>query len=142
MKKHLKHTLKTASLGLVMGLATLVIDGGQMGTAEAGIRVRARVQTPHGSVEFRNGPHHVPVQQKRVTRPFMYRVTKQDRQIANRLARVTGHRKGNLLELRRRGLGWRQIGLRLQIPRHVVRNAIHGVPPGAFRLKTCGNRWR
>jgi len=125
MKKQMKHQLQLAGMALLGVLALLTIDGGQMGNADAGVRIRARLKTPHVTVQYQNGPvQHQ--NNRRSVRPFIYRITPRDRAIARRLAWETGHRKIVLLDLRARGLSWRQIGHRLGISRRVVRFAVNG----------------
>lgn len=142
MKKQMQHHAQKVGLSLVLGLATLVIDGGQMRPAEAGIQVRARVQTPQVTVEYRHDAHPARIQRQRVTRLPLYPVTRQDRAVARRIARATGHGKGDLLQLRMRGLTWVQIGQRLRIPRQVVQDAVHTGPRAAFRHQVRSARRR
>jgi DNA-binding NarL/FixJ family response regulator len=124
MKKQMKHQLKLAGVALLGALALLTIDGGQMGNADAGVRIRARLKTPHVTVQYQNGPvYHQ--NNRRVTRPFIYRITPRDRAIARRLAWETGHRRIVLLDLRSRGLSWRQIGRRLGISGRAIRFAVN-----------------
>jgi hypothetical protein len=141
MKKQLQHRFRQAGLAALALAAIVAVDGGQMGKAEAGVRINARLKTPHVSVHFRNAPHTA-----RVHRPFVYRITQRDRAIAKRLAYQTGHRRMVLLDLRSRGFTWRQIGRRLAIPPRLVRIAVHSsdhhvVRRGGARNR-CGNGWR
>jgi len=141
MKTHIKHRLRQVSLVALMMAALVAVDGGQMGKAQAGIRVNARLQTPHVTVHFKHGPR-----QGRVNRPFIYRISQRDRMIARRLAYETGYRRIVLLDLRSRGLSWKQIGRRLDIPRRTVKLIVRSVdhPKQRHRndLRLCGNRWR
>ena len=124
MNKRMKHQLQLAGLALLGAVALLTIDGGQMGDAEAGVRIRARLKTPHVTVQYQNGPNHHR-NHRRSVRPFIYRITPRDRAIARRLAWETGHRRIVLLDLRSRGLSWRQIGRRLGISRRTIRFAVN-----------------
>ena len=137
MKKHIEHRLRQVGLvGLVLA-ALVAIDGGQMGKAQAEIRVHARIDTPHVSVHFDNGPHR-----GRVQSPFVYRLTQRDREIARRLAYRTGYRPIVLLDLRARGLSWKQIGRRLDIPRREIRLAMRFTDHPVHARggpQTCGN---
>jgi hypothetical protein len=140
MKKQIQHRMRQVGLvGLVLA-ALVAIDGGQMGKARAEIRVHARIDTPHVSVHFGNGPR-----QGRAQSPFVYRITHRDREIARHLAYRTGHRPIVLLDLRARGLSWKQIGRRLDIPRREIRLAVRSTDHqtrGRGGVVTCGNRWR
>ena len=124
MKKQMKHQLQLAGMALLGALALLTIDGGQMGNADAGVRIRARLKTPHVTVQYQNGPVHHRYD-RRSARPFVYRITSRDRAIARRLAWETGHRRIVLLNLRARGMSWRQIGHRLGISRRTIRFAVN-----------------
>jgi DNA-binding NarL/FixJ family response regulator len=141
MKKQLQHRLRQAGLAALALAAIVAVDGGQMGKAEAGVRIDARLKTPHVSVHYRSGPRTA-----RVHRPFVYRITQRDRAIARRLAYQTGHRRIVLLDLRSRGLTWRQIGRRLDIPPRLVRLAVHANHHKVVRRgrghSRCGNGWR
>ena len=141
MKKQLQHRLRQAGLAALALAAIVAVDGGQMGKAEAGVRINARLKTPHVSVHFRNAPRTA-----RVHRPFVYRITQRDRAIARRLAYQTGHRRMVFLDLRARGFTWRQIGRRLAIPPRLVRIAVHSSDHHVVRRgrghNRCGNGWR
>ena len=141
MKTPMKHRLRQVGLVALVMAALVAVDGGQMGKAQAGIRVHARLKTPHVNVHFQHGPR-----QGRVHRPFVYRITERDRVIARRLAYETGHRRIVLLDLRSRGLSWKQIGRRLDIPRWTIKLAVRSADHPRHRYdrgpRTCGNRWR
>lgn len=127
MKKRVEHHLKSMALGALALAALVAVDGGQMSPARADVRVQARLQLPNLTVHYDNAPRHRRVVH-RTYRPFVYRVTAEDRAIARHLARRTGHRTIILLDLRARGLSWHQIGRRLDIPRGLVRVATQRGP--------------
>ena len=52
-----------------------------------------------------------------------FRVTKRDKKIARRLGRYTGVPKRELIQLRKQGYSWREIGRWLGVSRRVVRAA-------------------
>lgn len=136
MKKRVKHHLKSMALGAVALAAIVAVDGGQMNKASADVRVQARLQLPNLSVEYRNTPDYGRVVQ-RTYPPFVYRITAEDRAIARRLARRSGHRTIVLLDLRSRGLSWEQIGRRLDIPRGLVRVAVYGPRVSGHANASC-----
>lgn len=128
MKKRVKHNLMRAGLGALALAALVALDVGQMNQARADVRVQARIQLPNVGIQFRTAPDHRRVV-RRAHRPFVYRITAEDRAIARRLARRTGQRTIVLLDLRSRGLSWTEIGYRLDIPRGWVRLAVRGGGP-------------
>jgi DNA-binding NarL/FixJ family response regulator len=139
MKKQIEHRLRQVSLVALLMAALVAVDGGQMGKAQAGIRVNARFGTPQVTVHYEHGPR-----QGRVNRPFIYRISQRDRVIARRLAYETGYRRIVLLDLRSRGLSWKQIGRRLDIPRRTIKMVVRSVdhPRHRYESRTCGTRWR
>ena len=122
MKTQIKHRLRQVSLVALLMAALVAVDGGQMGKAQAGIRVNARLDTPHVTVHYKHGPR-----QGRVNRPFIYRISQRDRIIARRLAYETGYRRIVLLDLRSRGLNWKQIGRRLDMRNETVDRVVETV---------------
>lgn len=137
MNKRMKHQLQLTGMALLGALVLLTIDGGQMGNADAGVRIRARLKTPHVTVQYQNGPVHYQ-NHRRSARPFVYRITPRDRAIARRLAWETGHRRIVLLDLRSRGLSWRQIGHRLGISRRTIRFAVNAGYDNSHRHRGGG----
>lgn len=139
MKTQIKHRLRQVSLVALLMAALVAVDGGQMGKAQAGIRVHARFDTPHVTVHYKHGPR-----QGRVNRPFIYRISQRDRVIARRLAYETGFRRIVLLDLRSRGLSWKQIGRRLDISRRTIKMVVRSVdnPRHRHDARTCSVRWR
>jgi hypothetical protein len=128
MNERMRH-LKSIGLGVLALAALVALDSGQMNQARAGVRVHARLQLPNLTVHYRNVPERHDRAVVRTHHPFVYRVTARDRSIARRLSYRTGHRTIVLLDLRARGLGWQQIGRRLDIPRGIVRQAIRAGSP-------------
>jgi hypothetical protein len=63
---------------------------------------------------------HLPVRKN-----LYLRITQRDRQIARRLARYTGVPARKLVQLRRHGFHWFEIGRWLDLPRPVIRAARH-----------------
>lgn len=125
----------------LMALA-LLIAMAPMNQASATVKVRASIRTPHLSVRVnptpvaykykhlnkRHGRHYVAV-----------RLTKQDRRMAKRLARVTAYSKHELLEMRRDGLSWKRIGRYLNLRPQMVRAAKHA---GTWERYLHGGRQR
>jgi hypothetical protein len=109
-------------LALLVGSAT-VQDAG------AGIRVEATMDTPPVKVRIGSTPScyqghptgHLPIRMH-----YHYKVSKRDRTIALRLARYTGVPARELIQLKRWGFSWYEIGRKLHVPRSVVRAAMHG----------------
>lgn len=117
-------TLKMTFISLPV--LALLLTVGAVDEAQARIRVKGTLRTPHGSIQVDNGANH----QKRGYRralPVRYhqefRVTKRDKKIARRLGRYTGVPKRELVQLRKQGYSWREIGRWLGVPRQVVRAA-------------------
>ncbi len=119
----------------VLGLTALALFlFGAVNEAEAGVRVKAKVRTPYGVVRVDTG-HSERYRSERyrtvrraplpVRRHVEYRVTKQDRKIAQRLASYTGISKRQLLKLKRQGYRWNEIGRWYELPRQMVRAAKH-----------------
>jgi|GEM_PF-2004547 len=126
----MKTILKTTGMS-ILSLTALALMLGTLTprTAEAGIRVRATVSTPHVRVQVGNKPiarrevrrrSHLPVQ-----RCVVHHVSKQDRKIARRLAGYTRVARTELIQLRRQGYSWKEIGIWLEVSRAAVR-AAHG----------------
>jgi hypothetical protein len=133
----------------LMALA-LLITMAPVNKADAGIVVRGSVSTPHISVRVNTGP--TPVYRNNHLRPLPAQrcavviIDKQDRRIARRLASYTGHTKRELLQMRRNGYTWQEIGSWLNLRPQVVRAAyraeswerfLHGGRP--VRVVRCGN---
>ena len=141
---------KRLSLFLLPVLA-LLLTIGAVDEAQARIRVKATVITPYGRVQVDNGAYH----HTRVYRQVLpvrhyeyYRATRQDQKIASRLGRYTGVPRRELIQLRKQGYSWGEIGRWLGVPRKVVRAAKSGISWRRFmnhqnRGHYCevGGRW-
>lgn len=96
---------------------------------QAGVRVKAAINTPSVRIQFSNMPldHYRIFTRKafpvRVHKHF--KIGKQDRMIARRLARYTGLPARVLVNARARGYTWFEIGRRMFLPRPVVLAAMH-----------------
>lgn len=107
----------------------LLLTIGAVDEAQARIRVQATVKTPYGRVQIDNGAYHHTRGYRRalpVRHYEDYRVSKRDRNIARRLGRFTGVPKRELVQLRRQGYSWSEIGRWLDVPRKVVKAAKNG----------------
>ena len=104
---------------------TLLLGHGLAQDAEAKIRVRATLRTPHVGVVYSSGPAY------RFERPAplptrYYRhveVSRRDRRIAKRLASYTGVPRRELIHARRMGYSWNEIGRWLGVSKRVVKAA-------------------
>lgn len=121
MKRMRMSLLSLAALALLAG-------PGIVQDAKAGIRINATLHTPTVRVCIGNAPScryrscrggYLPVRVHQY-----YRVDMRDRKIAHRLARYTGVPSRKLIQLKRRGYHWFEIGRWLHVPRPVVRAAM------------------
>ena len=107
----------------------LLVGSGIVQDAEAGIRFDVTMRTPNVRVRVGNThPIHyrtVRVRRLPVRGRRLFRISKQDRRVARRLARYTGVSERELLRLRRYGYRWFEIGRWLHLPRPVIRAAMH-----------------
>jgi hypothetical protein len=140
MKRMRMNLLSLVALALLV--APVIVQA-----AEAGIRFDATVNTTHVRVRLGSTPSihyriyrrgHLPI---RRLRP--YRIVMPDRRIAQRFARYTGVPARELIQLRRRGYTWFEIGRWLGLPRRVVVAAMHRRSWNRFlleerRLARCG----
>ena len=110
-------------------VAILLIGSGIVQKAEAEVRFSATLSTPNVRVRVGNTPavHYRTVRIKRlpIHGRFVYRLSKQDRDIAHRLALFTGVPAREMLQLRSYGYQWFEIGNWLRLPRSLVRAALH-----------------
>jgi hypothetical protein len=108
---------------LPAGLILLILSALAV-EASAGLRVAARVRTPHLDIRIGNapGPALAIVRDGCLRPPLrpVHRIDPLDRRIAKRLARYTGVPKGELLQLRRAGYRWIEIGRYLGLSRRAV----------------------
>jgi len=115
----------------IMGLITLAIILGSSFApdAEAGIRVNAILRTPNVRVHYTNSTnyHHGHV---RVIEPTCdvnpLRITQRDRKIARRLSNYTGVSARRMLQMRRDGYYWGEIGNWIGVRHFVVVAARNG----------------
>lgn len=119
--------MKTTKMNIAALTAlTLLLGLGLAEDAEAKIRVRATVRTPNIGLVLGSGHGGC-----RVERPLPLpdrhfrhiRISKRDRRIAKRLAWYTGVPKRELIQARRMGYSWNEIGRWLDVPRRVIRAA-------------------
>ena len=121
--------MKTRLTYLSLITVVLLISLSGVQTAEAGIRVSATIRTPHIGIHVNSGPViHYPVADRRmqlpVRRHMTFPVTRNDRKVAQRLARYTGVSKRELISLRSQGYRWSEIGRWLDLSRGTVRAAM------------------
>jgi hypothetical protein len=117
-------TLKMTFICLPALVLLLLV--GAADEAQARIRVKGTLRTPHGTIQVDNGAYHHTRGYRRalpVRYHEQYRVSKRDQKIARRLGRYTGVPKRELIQLRKQGYSWREIGRWLGVPRRVVRAA-------------------
>ena len=120
-------TLKMTFISLPV--LALLLTVGAADEAQARIRVKGTFRTPHGVVKVDTGPYHHTRGYRgyRQVLPVRHyeriRVSKKDRKIARRLGRYTGAPKRELIQLRKQGYSWKEIGRWLGVPRKVVRAA-------------------
>ena len=118
--KPLKMTLISLPV-LALLLTVVTVD-----EAQARIRVKGTLRTPIGVVQVDNGAYHH-TRGYRQALPVRYyeriRVSEKDRKIARRLGRFTGVPKRELIQMRKQGYSWKEIGNWLGVPRKVVRAA-------------------
>jgi hypothetical protein len=110
------------AVGLAL-LAVLVLSGLlQPAPAQAALRVQAQLRLPAIDVIVHGGPRHAAPAIRNARIP--QRLSKMDLKIAKRIAWHTPYRKAVLLNLRRAGYTWAQIGRMLSIPPRVMRVAL------------------
>jgi hypothetical protein len=119
-------------MGMALMAATMLglpMLGG-VGVAKGGTRVHTKFCTPSFCLEVNTGSRHLPrarVQDYRQPKLrgqsciVPQRISRQDRQIAKRLSRLSGERKRTILDLRRKGYGWYDLGWQLEIPSRLVK---------------------
>jgi hypothetical protein len=117
-------TLKMTFISLPV--LALLLTVGAADEAQARIRVKGTFRTPHGIIQVDNGAYHHTRGYRQVVRVRHYEqswITKRDHKIARRLGRYTGVPKRELVQLRKQGYSWREIGRWLGVPRRIVRAA-------------------
>jgi len=105
---------------MAMVILSLILTAGSFKSAHAALRVKTRVRVETDQVQ-RPHRHHVHLE-----------IKKSDRRIARRLARYTGHSFRVLIDLKRHGYHWVEIGRRAGVPPRVVRAARHARSWSAF----------
>lgn len=120
MKTRHNHFASWSLLGLCTLALTLFATAGN---AEAAVRVSATVRTPYGVVRVDNGGTRTRCEMLPVRHLVAFRIADGDRQMARRLAWYTGVSKHEILDLRRQGYRWDEIGRWLGVHRSVVRAA-------------------
>lgn len=134
----------------LMALA-LLIALAPVGKAQAKVVVRASVATPHLSVRVNPTPvayYYKHLKPRPVRTRVIVRIDKQDRKMARRLARVSNYSKKELLEMRRDGYSWNQIGSFLNLNPRAVRAARHAMSWERYlgerrhTVVRCGNHSR
>lgn len=121
------------ALGLVALLLPLTLSAQK---ASAELRVRAELRTPHVSVRLGNTHDRMlprrPLLRLRACDDYSVRLSKWDRKVARRMSHMTGVRKGRLLNLRRSGFSWREIGWDIGLSRREIRWALRGGKYGHY----------
>jgi hypothetical protein len=119
--------MRVSLIGLVAII--LLVGSGIVQDAEAEVRFDVTMRTPIVRVRVGNThPLHyrtVRIRRLPIRGRGFYRISKQDRRIARRLAMYTGVPVRELLRLRRYGYQWFEIGRWLRLPRQAVRAATH-----------------
>ena len=119
--------MKTLKMTLIsLPVLALLLTVGAVDEARARIRVKGTLRTPHGIIQVDNGAyHHTRGSRQAPAARYNERVqiTQRDRKMAKRLGWYTGAPKGELIQLRKQGYSWREIGRWLGVPRKVVRAA-------------------
>ena len=138
------------SIAGLIGLTVLSLTllGAPAANAQTKVRVQAKVQTPVGVIHVSNTPsvryRELPPRPVLPSPRYVVKITAQDRQIARRLARYTGAEKQRLLNLKREGYTWVQIGQWLDLSPRAVRAAHSQVAWNRFLddqhvVIRCGN---
>jgi len=132
---------------ILMSLMVLaLLSAGFAVKASADVRVSATLRTPGVRVHVTNSPYsrnrRVTTVQRTVVARHFCKVTLHDRNVALRLSSYTGVPVQRMIRLRSTGLGWYQIGNRLNMPRVAVRAAMRPVTWQRFlqgqRIGRCG----
>jgi hypothetical protein len=121
--------MKTLQKIILGWMAPIILTGTGLATdAKAGVRVNATLRTPAVEVRVGHPPYyrHYRYKARRLpVRPFHYdAVDRHDWRVAGRLASVTGVSTRDMIQLRRYGYTWGEIGRTLRLPRGVTRAAM------------------
>ncbi|HEX9639808.1 MAG TPA: hypothetical protein VGB13_00685 [Candidatus Krumholzibacteria bacterium] len=99
-------------------------------TAAAELRVRAEIRTPNVRVRLGHDHgrivHRQPLLRAKLNVACTQQLSARDREIAHRMADMTRTGQGRLLNLRRSGFSWREIGFDLGLSRRQIRWAMSG----------------
>jgi hypothetical protein len=99
--------------------------------AGAKVRVRATLRAPNVVVHFGTASscrcNNCTIRHMPIRKQIVYKVNQRDRLVAVRLARYTGVPSRDLLQLRRNGYSWFEIGRFLDLSRPAVRAAMNQV---------------
>ncbi len=113
---------------LSLMVVIILVGSGIVQDAEAEVLFDVTMRTPNVRIRVGNTPTYcrtVRIRRLPIHGRRLYRMTKNDRSIARRLAVYTGVPERELLRLRRHGYQWFEIGRWLHLPRQVVRAAMH-----------------
>lgn len=119
--------MKTTKTNIVaLAALTIILGIGLADKAEAKIRVRGTLQTPHAVIHIDNGPAPRIIYRERALPVRHYqkaKVNKRDQRMAKRLSWYTGVPKRELIHLKRMGYNWNEIGRWLGVSKRVVKAA-------------------
>jgi hypothetical protein len=113
----------------VLALSILTVPA----SAQARVRIGVKVNTPIGTAVVHSGGHGSGLQIRVPARHHRVIITKTDRRIARKLSKRTQYSKRELLQLRRVGYSWNEVGRLLRLPKRLMRSVLH-----SQRIK-CGN---
>lgn len=121
--------MKTLQKIILGWMAPIILTGSGLATdARAGVRVHATLRTPGVEVRVGHPPYYRQYKyraRRLPARPLhYYTVDRHDWRVAGRLATITGVSTRDLIQLRRYGYTWREIGRILRLPRGVTRAAM------------------
>ena len=133
MKRQIKNHLSGHRLILpaltVLALSVLTIPA----SAQARVRIGVKINTPIINAVIHSVGHGSGLQIRVPARHHLVVMTKTDRRIARKLAKRTDYSKRELLQLRRAGYSWNEVGRLLRLPHRLMRSVLH--PHGI----KCGN---
>ena len=115
-------TLKMTFISLPV--LAILLTVGAVDEAQARIRVKGSIKIPHGVIQVDNGPNYRTRGYRPAPRIRPYqqvRVTKKDQKIARRLGRYTGVPKRELVQMRKQGYSWKEIGRWLGVSNKAIR---------------------
>lgn len=133
MKRQIKNHLSGRRLILpaltALALSMMIAPAG----AQAAVRIGVKVNTPVVTAVLHSGGYGPGLQIRVPAGQRGIELTKVDRRIARQLAKRTVYNKSELLQLRRAGYSWDQVGRLLRIPSRLMQSVLpgHGI--------RCGN---